>query len=411
MKQLEKFIHYLVNNIPYYMRYDAQIELEDLPIITKQIIRNNYDFFIATDISVEDREKILQILKGDFHKSNNSVNEVFQYKQYIFEETTGTSAVPFRVVKSEEERIRIGVEVWRRRRKIDPKASPKYLYRLNHTGINQTRLNPYNYEVENILNIYNTVDEENIRWLHVSPNPLQCHAFILQQYGKCHFDSLKFIECTGNFFTKEQSQLYSDIFGATVINQYGSIETWPIAYTCCNNRMHLLNNIIVELVDDNNVPITNYNEVGNIVITCLDLKTMPFVRYRIGDFGKFVKYDCSCGLTSPIIELIPGREVNIIKGCPQKIFGNVLFPKIIQGTARRLGLWDEIEFIQVHQVAECEFQVLMNFFDRGDEFIKKMEVISEKELMKKVRLLPVYLSEDEMQEKREEKPNVFLCKY
>ncbi len=411
MNNLAKFIAYLVHNVPYYMKYDENITLEDLPIVTKQIIKNDYESFITKKMPDEDREKVLHILSGDFNKKNNSVNEVFEYKNFIFEETTGTSGVPFRVVKSEEDRFRVGTAVWRRRRRIDSKASPKFLYKLNHTSIHADQLDPYNYDVNNILNIYELIDKEKIRWLHVSPNPLKRHVSILKEHGNYLFENLKYIECTGNFFGEEQKKLYEDVFGATVINQYGSMETWPMAYTCNNNHMHILDNIILELVDDNNELITDYNKAGNILITCLDLRTMPFVRYRIGDFGKLIKNDCSCGVASSIIELIPGREVNIIKGLNEKRFGNIIFSKIVQGTARRTGVWDKIDYIQVQQTSEIEFNVLINQFDESDEFIKEMELVSGAELGKTVKLSPKYLSEEELRRKREEKPNVFLCKY
>lgn len=411
MSSIDSFIDYLVHNIPYYEQYGGSTSLEELPIVNKQVIRNNYDAFISMEIPKEDREKILQVLKGNFTKKNNSVNEVYEYKNFIFEETTGTSGVPFRVVKSEEDRFRIGAEVWRRRRKIDPSASPKSLYRLNHTSIHSNQLNTYNYDVGNILKIYNEIEERKIRWLHVSPNPLKMHVNILQEYGDYQFGNLKYIECVGNFFSEEQKKLYEDVFGATVINQYGSMETWPIAYTCINNSMHILDNIVLDLVDDNNEPITNYDEVGNILITCLDLRTMPFVRYRIGDYGKLVENKCSCGVKSPLIELIPGREVNIIKGFNEKKFGNTIFSKIVQGTARRIWVWDQIEFIQVQQMSELEFDVLINYFDNVNEFIDLMAQITEIELGKEVVLTPVFLDKEQLVKKREEKPNVFLCKY
>lgn len=411
MERINSLIDFLVYYIPYYKGYKSCSSLEELPIVNKQVIRNNYESFLSMKIDEEDRKKILQILKGDFTKKSNSVSEVYKYKNFIFEETTGTSGVPFRVVKSEEDRFRIGAEVWRRRRKIDPDASPKSLYRLNHTGIHSEQLNTYNYDVDNILKIYKDIEEKKIRWLHVSPNPLKIHANILLKYAGYQFDNLKYIECTGNFFSEEQKKLYENVFNATVINQYGSMETWPMAYTCVNNSMHILDNIILELVDDNNKPITNYGEVGNILVTCLDLRTMPFVRYRIGDYGKLVENKCSCGVNSSIIELIPGRDVNIIKGFNEKKFGNIIFSKIVQGTSRRMGIWDQIEFIQVQQMSEVEFNVLINWFDSVNDFINLMEQITEIELGKKVILTPLFLDDEELMKKREEKPNVFLCKF
>lgn len=68
LNNLAKFIAYLVHNVPYYMKYDENITLEDLPIVTKQIIKNDYESFITKKMPDEDREKVLHILSGDFNK-------------------------------------------------------------------------------------------------------------------------------------------------------------------------------------------------------------------------------------------------------------------------------------------------------------------------------------------------------
>lgn len=40
-----------------------------------------------------------------------------------------------------------------------------------------------------------------------------------------------------------------------------------------------------------------YNKEGEIVITSLVQRTMPFIRYRIGDRGIIRKSECLCGKT------------------------------------------------------------------------------------------------------------------
>lgn len=65
MSSIDSFIDYLVHNIPYYEQYGGSTSLEELPIVNKQVIRNNYDAFISMDIPKEDGLQILNEIKED----------------------------------------------------------------------------------------------------------------------------------------------------------------------------------------------------------------------------------------------------------------------------------------------------------------------------------------------------------
>lgn len=118
MRYIDEFFKYIRENIPFYKNMACDAALADYPVITKFVVRDNYELLLTEKMLPEDRKKILEILRGDFSKKGESINEIYEYKDYIFEETTGTSGVPFRVVKSKEDRVRIGLVVWRRRKRF-----------------------------------------------------------------------------------------------------------------------------------------------------------------------------------------------------------------------------------------------------------------------------------------------------
>lgn len=156
MNNLSNFLNDINNNIPYYSNMLQNTPLGDYPIITKQIIRNNYDKFISQSLG-EKKKRVIEILEGDFIPHGESINEVYEFDNFIFEETTGTSGIPFRVVKSKEDRIHIGASVWKARRCIDKQVKINNLYRLNHIGISEKNMNPYNYEVDHIVELYRMI--------------------------------------------------------------------------------------------------------------------------------------------------------------------------------------------------------------------------------------------------------------
>ena len=98
-------------------------------------------------------------------------------------------------------------------------------------------------------------------------------------------------------------------FKCRTYNTYSSVETGSIAGMCDNSNMHVFNdNIVMEIIDSQGNP-TLPGERGEIVLTSLTNFSMPFIRFRIGDFSYFTEEQlCSCGLPFPIIGPIEGRK-------------------------------------------------------------------------------------------------------
>ncbi len=87
---------------------------------------------------------------------------------------------------------------------------------------------------------------------------------------------------------------------------YSSEEVGTIAIQCPDNPevYHVMENIIVEILDENNLP-TN---VGRVVIT--DLTSSYLYRYDIGDYAEIG--ECSCGRGLQTLKKIIGRRRNMV---------------------------------------------------------------------------------------------------
>ena len=99
-------LYYIKRNVPFYFKYMNE-EWQDLPIINKMLIRDRYSDFVNVCIEQNKREQIISILNDKSIVGTSSHNELCMLDDLIFEETTGTSGQPFRVVKSIPERIRM----------------------------------------------------------------------------------------------------------------------------------------------------------------------------------------------------------------------------------------------------------------------------------------------------------------
>ena len=78
----------------------------------------------------------------------------------------------------------------------------------------------------------------------------------------------------------------------------GANDGGQIAYQCQYlkaNEHHLVEDYnYIELVDDHGQPVAD-GEEGRILITSLEKYAFPLIRYDIGDSGRFVEKNCSCG--------------------------------------------------------------------------------------------------------------------
>ena len=403
-------LYYIKRNVPFYFKYMNE-EWQDLPIINKMLIRDRYSDFVNVCIEQNKREQIISILNDKSIVGTSSHNELCMLDDLIFEETTGTSGQPFRVVKSIPERIRMGKILWEYRKNIDPEIDSSHYYLFNHTSLGKENPNVYNYNKQHILDIYRNVIDKKARWIHTSVVPLLKHIEILESTKmQYNFSNLRFIELTGNFVTEEQIGIIEDFFQAKVLNFYGCIETWGIAYPCINDFLQICkDNVYVELIDDEGHVIESIGKIGRVVVTTLCNKIMPLIRYDTGDFAKYKEINGGKYEPHTIIELQEGREINYIKGIKEKKLGTKQFGNILTYVKREKNL-SELEYIQFVQVEENKFVVYMNNWDEQGEVAEVIKRITCERLEKRVELKFIYLTEKEIEERKYEKPNLFLCK-
>lgn len=117
----------------------------------------------------------------------------------------------------------------------------------------------------------------------------------------------KFIISHSELLTENTRNYIQSVFGCPVYNEYSSFEVHNIASECTHGNMHLhVDCNVVEIIKDGNPAAPG--EVGEIVVTNLSNRAMPFIRYRTGDFGAFEEGVCGCGRGLPLLKMIEGRK-------------------------------------------------------------------------------------------------------
>lgn len=116
---------------------------------------------------------------------------------------------------------------------------------------------------------------------------------------------------TAEMLDESTKKLLEETFNTELFDFYGLTETGLVGWECPEHRgYHLSEDAnFIEFVPD------EYNQkYFKFVITNLNLRSMPFIRYDTGDLIRLAKQKkCSCGRGLSLIEKIEGRTVDCIK--------------------------------------------------------------------------------------------------
>lgn len=121
------------------------------------------------------------------------------------------------------------------------------------------------------------------------------------------------------------------VFRAPVFETYGSREFTLIGAECAHHTgLHVtVEHLIVEVVDaaDRALP---PGELGEIAVTDLTNRALPFIRYRTGDLGILADEPCPCGRGLPRLLEVRGRLLDILRGADGRPIAGELFPHLLK---------------------------------------------------------------------------------
>jgi len=114
----------------------------------------------------------------------------------------------------------------------------------------------------------------------------------------------------GEVLTPGMRRAIEQGFHAEVREAYGSYETGLVGWSCVETGLvHVADDAVALEVIAEGRP-SEVGEEGEVVVTALHSRTMPFVRYRIGDRAVRGPTPCPCGLPVSTLEEIRGRVVD-----------------------------------------------------------------------------------------------------
>lgn len=132
--------------------------------------------------------------------------------------------------------------------------------------------------------------------------------------------------------TPEAISLIEDRFGIPVLSQYNAMESFKIGFTCEKREgFHIHEDLCYVKVIRKDGTRAAAGEKGEIVISNMVNHGSVLLNYRLGDIGSLSATECGCGRTFPVLLEIEGRAEDMIF-LPD---GRFIHPRAIWGIVKK----------------------------------------------------------------------------
>ena len=312
-ERLSKLIRYAYDNVPYYRRvFDQRTlkpedvvgsgDLTKLPILTKQLIRNNSSDFVACGFP---KKELMLCLTG------GSTGEPFRFYKTRDDYHGWDTAAGLRAYKW------AGYEVGEKQALFTgrpPRLSiADSIARTTRHFLQRVKLfDALTMSEKKLPHFAKRLEGFEGGFIKGYPTAIYLMACYIEKEGKPAIRPRAII-ATGEELYDYQRELFSKVFGCETYSYYSANEIDGIASECPEHSGYHISaeNVIVEIVDDADKLVPVGGE-GRILVTSLHNYGMPFIRYEIGDVGVSSDKACPCGRGLPLLDAINGRTADVI---------------------------------------------------------------------------------------------------
>lgn len=381
LNELKRLIGYLKDNNPYYASLLKNVNLCDLESMLngfENIIPTTRDNILQNYESCLDKN-FLNLFKNhqealDIIFDLSDVSENFDKKicvggiAYSIENTSGSSGHPFPIVKSQKEEFAEAKQLLRSRKNVDANANVDNGFLLVHKVDEYLKNVNLKGDLGELDPVIDYMIEKKPVWIFSSAyifNRLILRIKQTKREDEIRGLSISFIETTSQRLLPDEKKDLQDIFGAISVSNYGCREVWNIAYEEKGDDRFYVNDrtLFVELLDDEGNVVKEEGVYGDIVVTSLTHRTLPFVRYFVGDRAAFY-YD-EAGRV--YFKLCDGRSF-------EKIFGTEFSgPLVFRNVLRAINFKKKIQDINNIRIIQDKKNHVIVYLDKEKQYDREFE--------------------------------------
>jgi len=292
---------------PFYRRFHAGCDgrrLSELPVLTKSLLMENFDE-VVTDPSVRLRDAEAFLAAGS--------DELFR-DRYVVLATSGSTGLRGVFLFDPSEWIDALARITRPM--LWAGVAPNPFKRRRMAMLASTASSHYSCQVGRSLespylptlrmDAGDPVEMMVARLNEWQPDVLAVYPSVLRQLaleqigGRLRIRPDK-VATSAEVLTSDDRRRAREAWGVHVFDTYGGTEYAPIAAECPYGSKHLFEDgAVIEIERD------------RVLLTVLDRRTQPLIRYEISDVVRSVEGDCECGRPFRMIESVEGRVEDVL---------------------------------------------------------------------------------------------------
>jgi len=365
-RQLRRIITYAYDCVPFYHKklrklgikprdIKTKADLNKLPIIQKNEIRDNLKEIISTKFKLDD----LKVLS-----------------------TSGSTGAPFFLYVSKAENEFRKAKHLRANISCGQKLLDKWvtITAPHHFGESTKLQRKLGFYTPTPVSVFtdssaqiSTIEKMNPDILDGYSSSLLILAKELQKNG---IDTIRprLVFGGAELVDDNSRQFIERVFNAPFYDQYATVELERMAWQCPVGQEYHMDSdaLIMQFVDKNGDEVSS-GERGEIVCTSLFNYAMPFIRYAIGDIGIASNELCACGRALPLMKTVEGRKDSLIHLCN----GQTLTPRTFTIAMNMFKFYGHIDQFRVIQKKAdlFEFNIALKRANM-DKNILKSELIT-----------------------------------
>lgn len=382
-KYLVALINHCYTNVPYYRDllislklkpedFNSRHDLIKLPVLTKSIIRDNYDKLTSTDFAARKYKKYstggstgmpLQFLSDDSSWSYSWACTLRAWDWYGFSLGEKIFTIGGHSLVSDKKNF------------SKKELFEKFLMR--------------NYKFSSSEMKPDDMQKHYAAFLYLKPKAIRGYASTLYVFAKYIEDNslpihhVNVIFTTGEVLLPHYRSKVQEIFKAQIFDNYGAGDGGIASHECyMHEGLHISEErCIIEIVDENDTIVEN-GVMGHVLSTDLHNYVFPFIRYKVGDMSYIKNGSCSCGRKSRLFGEVLGRNGKLLyskSGAPisPTMLPVMLYPELDYNKVENQILYNKIDRFQIHQDTSGDIKVLLRMKNESDKQYDQFSYIIE----------------------------------
>lgn len=372
-KRLQVLIAHCYANVPYYTKLfdslglkpeDIQCreDLRKLPILTKQMVRDNFEELKARNIS---EYKVLKSSTG------GSTGQPMQYMRNV-ESWNMQWASSFRAWEW------YGFHVGEKMMTIGGNSLVKMTSRFTPKNIFDR------YIMRNLKRSSAEVDETAMQahyeaYMAYKPKVMRGYAssmVIFARFIEEHHLPVLPMQCiltTGEILMPEYRKKLQEVFQCPVYDEYGAGDGGINAHECIlQDGLHISEETCVIEITDKQGNVLSDGEAGYVLSTDLGNFAFPFIRYQVGDMAYIKPEKCKCGRASRVLGQVIGRAGKLLynkQGVPisPTMLPIMLYRDNDYHNEANCVIYNKIDKFQIRQDKKGDIRVLLKLKDPKED--------------------------------------------